>query len=254
MRLVDPIISVPAGGEPPARRLDEARLAHVLEAHAAAWTALSRLFGTIPDQEVLDRVREAQLLESWPLAVDEPATRRGLRLLHRSREAGEAPVAIERDYREVFHGPGKVPAPPYESVHVGSDGLVFDTETLQVRSFYRRFDLQVPRLGRDPDDHVSPELELLATLAVRALDALDAGEAAHGAGAGDDARRTAMSAEDLVEGIGAFLDDHVLAWVPRFGELVSEHARTDFVDGLGQLLIGTLRSSADVFAPPVPAR
>lgn len=219
-------------------------LADNLESHAAAWAVLSQLLGSIPADDVLDRVRDPQLLETWPLGVSDPATRRGLRLWARSRERREAAAVVEPDYRRVFHGPGRVPAPPYESVHVGVDGLVFDAETVAVRSFYRRFGLEVARLNRDPDDHVSPELELLATLAVRALDELDTPS-------DDGGRAVPSTAVDLVEGIGRFLDHHVLAWVPRFGELLSEHAQTDFVAGLGQLLVGTLRQSADVFASPV---
>ena len=219
-------------------------LADNLESHAAAWSVLSQLLGSIPGDDVLDRVRDPQLLETWPLGVSDPATRRGLRLWARSRERLETAAVVEPDYRRVFHGPGRVPAPPYESVHVGVDGLVFDAETVAVRSFYRRFGLEVARLNRDPDDHVSPELELLATLAVRALDELDACSDDGGPG-------VPPTAVDLVEGIGTFLDHHVLAWVPRFGELLSEHAQTDFVAGLGQLLVGTLQQSADVFASPV---
>ncbi|MDN5767890.1 MAG: molecular chaperone TorD family protein [Humibacillus sp.] len=222
-------------------------LADTLESHAAAWTVLSQLLGSIPADDVLDRVRDPQLLETWPLGLSDPATRRGLRLWARSRERGEAASTVEPDYRRVFHGPGRVPAPPYESVHVGVDGLVFDAETVAVRSFYRRFGLEVARVNRDPDDHVSPELELLATLAVRALDVIDELEAP--SRDGDPAVPPLVV--DLVQGIGAFLDDHVLAWVPRFGELLSEYAQTDFVAGLGHLLVGTLRQSADVFASPV---
>lgn len=221
----------------------------MLEAHEAAWTVLSRLLRVIPAAETVDRVRDPELLATWPLRHDNPATDRGLELLERSRERSETGDAVARDYRRVFHGPGPVPAPPYESVHLGVDGLLFDTDTLQVRAFYRRFGLQVPRLNRDPDDHVALELELLATLAGRALDALDSVGSSgreHGYGA------AAGTVDELLAAIGSFLDEHVLAWVPRFGELVSEHARTDFVTALGHLLVGTLDCSAGAFATPPP--
>lgn len=213
-----------------------------LDAFAAAWTTLSRLLRTSPEQSVIDAVRDADLLAQWPLDATGGANRRGVRLLTRSREDAEDEVAVRRDYQRLYLGPGHLLAPPYESVHLGPSGLVFDEETLAVRAFYRRFGLQAPRLNKDPDDHVHLELELLATLATRALDALEV----H-AGADPLPARVFQ----LVDGIGEFLEVHALPWHRRLGELTIEHADTAFVQGVGQLLVGTTDASADVFAAPL---
>lgn len=221
-------------------------LAHTLDAFAAAWTALSRLLTAAPKQEVVDAVRAEEMLDQWPLGTERAANRRGLRLLARSREDGEEAAEVRRDYQRLYTGPGHLLAPPYESVHLGAAGLVFDTETLAVRDFYRRFGLQAPRLNRDPDDHIALELELLATLATRALDSLEAHQTAVGPGT-----ELPEQVTRYVDGIADFLETHALAWHRRLGELTTEHAQTAFVQGIGALLVGTTDASADVFAAPI---
>ena len=230
-------------------------LAGTLDAFAAAWTTLARLLAAAPAQDVIDAVRAPEMLEQWPLGTERAANRRGVRLLTRSHEQAEEERDVRRDFQRLYTGPGHLLAPPYESVHLGSSGQVFDQETLAVREFYRRFGLQAPRLNKDPDDHIALELELLATLAARALDALDAHHAAAVESTGDDSLREAGGLPEqvtrFVAGIGEFLDTHALPWHRRLGELSAEHAQTSFVQGLGMLLVGTTDASADVFAAPI---
>lgn len=200
-------------------------LPEALDAFAASYTVLSRLLLSAPSQEVLDRTRDPELLADWPMPPTEP-TRRGLGGLSRSREAGEDAAAVKRDYSRLFVGPDRLLAPPYESVHRSRDRLVFETETFKVRAFYARFGLVAPRQGREPDDHIGLELELMATLCLRALDALEV----------EDASR----AEVLVGAQREFLVEHLLAWGPDLMDLIVAHADTDFYAGVGALGAGVL--------------
>ncbi len=196
-----------------------------LEAFAAAWTALSRLLLRPPTQEDLDSVRDPELLGVWPLDRDE-ATAEGLALLAESDEDAEA---VRRDHNRLFVGPGHVLAPPWESVHLTQERLLFDEPTHRVRAWYARYGLQAPKLNKEPDDHIGLELEFCAHMARLAIDTPDA-------------------RSDIETDIGLFLTDHLSLWAFMFAELMVEHADTLFHRGVGRLLSGTVSQSLDTFA------
>ena len=190
------------------------------DAWAATWTVLGRVFAAAPDQESLDRVREPEMLTEWPLAGGERTTE-GLDLLAESSRAGEDAKAVYDDFFGLVIGPGKMLATPWESVYRSTEGLVFEAQTLQVREFYRRFGLQAPRLNREPDDHISLELEFCATLLTRAMDAAESGN-------NDEA-------DEFVAAHRDFCREHLLAWAPEFFRRVEQGATTAFYRGIGVL-------------------
>ncbi len=198
-----------------------------LDAAAAAWTVLSAAFGRPPSEEFCTALRDPAQLERWP--YDDAVSARGVRLLVRSAVAGESLPQLQADHRRLLSGPERLPAAPWESVHRSRDGLVFERETMQVRAFYGRFDVQAPRLNVEPDDHVSLECAFLAHLCARALDAVDRGE---------DPRR-------FTEGYQQFVDEHASRWMPQFFEEVGAHAATEFYRGLTALGAGTVRHATE---------
>lgn len=200
----------------------------LLQHHVEAWTALSRLYLSPPDEDVLAQLRSPGMIEAWPLATDGDAqTRAGLGLVTGSNDDAEAVAA---DHRRLFVGPGRLLAAPYESVHVGEEKLLFDEATIRVREAYAAFGLAAPRLNREPDDHVGLELEFMATLA---------------RGAVDDPEQAGRYLTALAE----FLTDHVGVWVPGFAMLVARQAQTDLWRGLGYLLAGTVEQAVRTFVP-----
>lgn len=200
-----------------------------LHSYLASWTVLSRLLLRPPTQEDLDSVRTPGLLAAWPLGQDGFAD--GLSLLGESARDGEDAAAVRSDYLTLFVGPGHAVVSPYESVHRGEEGLVFDTETLQVRVWYSRFGLAAPKLNREPDDHVGLELEFLVHLGQLALTEPEEAERVHGF-------------------IGQFVAAHPAAWLPRFADLLTRHAATSFYRGVGHLLRGTIERTTVAFPPP----
>ena len=211
--------------EPVARDLSSEEL----DGLAAAATVLSRLLLAAPDEQTLDGMRDPAMLADWPLPVGEVAAR-GIDFLASSRDRGEDVRAVKRDHARLFVGPDTLRAPPYESVHRSADGLVFETQTVQVRAFYARFDLTAPRVGRDPDDHIGLELAFVAALANRALDALEAGDVAERA--------------RLLDALREFLDEHLLTWGPDLMVLIGERAETAFYQGVSALGFEALQHAA----------
>lgn len=191
-----------------------------LDRFAAVWTALGRLIASAPDADTLATLRSDDLLGAWPLEAG-PRVADGLALWRDSAVSGEDAGTLKDDHFRLFRGPGAVLAPPWESVYTSQEGLLFEPETLDVRREYARHGLMAPRLDRDPDDHISLELEFCATLLIRAMDAIEAGDTAR--------------AEELEAAHDAFCRDHLLAFAPRFFALVEQGATTLFYRGLGVL-------------------
>lgn len=197
-----------------------------LDAAAAAWTVLSAAFGREPEVEFVAAMRQPDDLAHWPLSDER--SRAGVAALLRSAEQGETHAAVVADHRRLLRGPERLPVSPYESVHRSVDRLVFESETMQVRAFYRRFGLQSERLNKDPDDHVALECAFLAHLAVRALDVIDA-----------DADPT-----HFVDGYRRFIAEHAGEWLPDYFDQVGQHADTDFYRGLAALGAGAVGTAS----------
>lgn len=201
------------------------------------WDALAAVFGTLgrlhrepPDDALLDAL--TALLDQWPLADTEEA-QLGVQRLRRSRELGEDAETIRRDHDRMYGVSATAVVPPYESVHRGTDGLVFDEQTLAVRDAYRSLGLSAPRLNREPDDHIGLEFDFVAQALVMALDADEAGTA--------DPQVPVQAARDFVR-------DHLATWAPQMLQVLEERAATEFVRGLAALSRGALRSADTILA------
>lgn len=212
--------------------MTDVAVADLLTRHAEAWTALSRLYLAPPSAAVLASLRAPEMAESWPLDTEAGSrTALGLSLVAGSTEDAET---VGVDHRNLFVGPDRLRAAPYESVHVSEERLLFEESTLRVREAYAEFGLAAPHLNQEPDDHVGLELEFMATLAQRAVDDPD-------------------QAGRYLTALAEFIGEHVGAWVPGFADQVVAEARTDLWRGLGHLLAGTVELSLRTFAANLPA-
>ncbi len=109
---------------------------------------------------------------------------------------------VRSEYTRLFIGPGQLPAPPWESVYLGEEPILFQSVTLQVRETYRSFGLLPEGYPRVADDSLALELGFMEKLAGRALEDWNAGD---------------MTGLDrLLESAGAFLEEHLLRWIPKF--------------------------------------
>src|SRR5690606_33022658 len=132
----------------------------------------------------------------------------------------------------LFVGTGPhVLAPPWESVYVSTEPLLFQKETLEVRNWYARFGVEARNKAHEPDDHAGLELEFLAHLAGLGLKALDEGNEA--------------GLQDAMDAQRAFLQEHPLRWMPAWCTHVEEQAATDFYRGCALITRGLLHHVAE---------
>lgn len=204
-----------------------------LQVYALALKVLASAFYLPPAEPFLTTLSAQGLLADWPLAPDDPDTQTGLQLLRaqldRAQPADLLP-AVRADHTALFIGLMRVEAPPWESVYLSQDHLLFDQQTLEVREFYARFGLQIPKLDREPDDHIGYELLFLAHLMEQAAQALDAGDV--------------EKAAHLVAAALEFFAAHPQEWAGLFIERLAQSARTDYYRGLAYLLKGSMTALA----------
>lgn len=126
---------------------------------------------------------DADLVESFTVSV---------------ASAASDPAEAEGDYMRLVGGPGKLAAPPWESVYVTGERMLMQACTLEVRNAYRSSGFIPAMYPHVADDHIALELGFMAALASRATAALEP----------DDAER---AAEELRRSAD-FLDRHLAKW------------------------------------------
>ncbi len=197
---------------------------------AAAFGTLGRLHREPPNDTILTTLHD--LLDEWPLPST-TAAEEGLARLRRSRQQGEDAETIRRDHDRLYGVSAVATVSPYESVHRGDDGLVFDQATLEVRQAYAALGLQAPELNREPDDHLGLEFDFVAQGLLRMLTAADLGDESE--------------AERLGTMVDGFIRDHLLSWAPDMLESAVTAARTDFMAGVALLSLGALESVRELW-------
>ncbi|MFP7707751.1 molecular chaperone [Trueperella sp. LYQ141] len=218
----------------PRRGEDLLPSANELEALASAFLVLSRFHLDAPDTETLNQVRH--MYREWPLS-DGTATSVGLQEWERSFAAKESPEQLRDDLNALYGRTARALVAPFESVHRGKDGLVFDEDTLIVRKDYRQLGLQAPHLHKEPDDHIGLEYDFIAQGLARSLNALDRG--LH-----NDAQR-------YFHIVWRFTHEHLMQWAPAFFVDVARNSRTHFYRGVAELSREALdRLAALCDAPP----
>jgi putative dimethyl sulfoxide reductase chaperone len=195
---------------------------------------LGKLLNHFPQLEDIKNIVQQDIFSELPFASDQPESEKGLEMLQKWSSqysdsfTGQDFDELRADYTRLFIGPGKVLAPPWESVYYSEERLIFQEQTLKVREWYRRFGLESEKIHNEPDDHIGLELSFLAHLSALRLKAMQ--EKNEGAFNG------------YLKAQHQFLKQHPLKWAPLWCEMVDKHAQTDFYRGLALLTVGALKA------------
>ena len=190
-----------------------------LDALAGACGILAPLFLEDPVKGSLGEELDAlavldggEAAADWPFAKDAVETEVCLKeLAAGAANEDEARAALAKEYRRLFVGPSKLPAPPWGSVYTDKEGVIFGEGNLRLRAWLR--DHGISRLddAHVPDDHIGNVLQLTALLATEQPDSLD-----------------------------EFLALLVLPWTPHYLTLLEEAAEHPFYANLAALTRSTL--------------
>jgi putative dimethyl sulfoxide reductase chaperone len=205
---------------------------------------LSRMIQAAPEPEWLQSLIDNDLFAAPPMKVKNQDMDTGLALLLVWSRENKEGLSDERltdltiDHTRLFVGAGQPLAPPWESVYFNEDRMIFQQQTLQVRQWYRRFDLEPEKLYQEPDDHIGLELSFLAHVAGLGIQAAEQG---------DD-----LKFDGYLQAQREFLSEHPLRWVQQWSRLAEKYAQTDFYRALAELIRGTLLSVAELLKVEMP--
>lgn len=144
--------------------------------------------------------------KEWPFVEDQKAAV----CIHEMQE-GLAPgfedQALYWEYRRLFVGPQKKAAPPWGSVYMDREQVIFGSTTMRLHDWMRRNGIGVKKGTSDePEDHLGTLLLMMAYIARN-------------------------KPEVLIE----YLQLHVLTWSSHFLELMQNETRHPFYHGLASL-------------------
>ena len=131
------------------------------------YSLLHKVFGREPDAELLKVLTDPYTGEAFGLLREETGDVMNrcaafLAEIRTKTEQSDYLDEVKGEYTRLFIGPYSLPAPPWESVYVGEEGMLFQESTLQVRGYYRRFGLLPEEYPRVADDSLALELGFMA--------------------------------------------------------------------------------------------
>jgi len=226
------------------------RIKPLLATRAEGYDLLRRTFITEPTLEFGELVAEYDFA-NFPFVHESGDIHKGIALIcdwkanqaSGGKDGASLCEALKSDYVQLFIGPGKLPAPPWESVYRNEERLLFQEETLQVRRAYLKYRFLPVHYRHEADDHLGLELDFMFRLSALTWEKAGSLEAIPGKtgvnAALDPGQVTAFC--DLLLDQKHFLEQHLLQWVPALSQDIATAARTDFYRGMAYVLTGFLK-------------
>lgn len=179
-----------------------------------------RLLGELvyrePNAQDIEMLQRQKLFDELPYAACDECAIRGQKLMSDwlgRASADELASAAKSDWLLLMMGIDDVIAPPWGSVYLDKDKLLFAEHTLFVRRYYEHYGFELKRKYREPDDHLGLELEFVSCL-------LEEG-------------KIAASRE--------FIGTYMRPWIDTWAQGVQAHAKTDYYRALAWLIVGGLQ-------------
>ena len=181
-------------------------------ASIAEW--LAGLFVAPPSADAVVSYRAGMGATFLAALAEEPGFASGVQQMRAAVVVEGSPAAAVRKlavaFTQLFDGVGgSKTASPYESAHVSVSGRLFQAPAGDMEKLLQQSDVSTDDVFREPPDHLSIELALLARLIRQDTD--------H-------------------EAQARLLDDHLLAWVPIFAKRCRDGDRTGFYAGATRVL------------------
>jgi TorA maturation chaperone TorD len=197
-------------------------IAALLCARCLVYRLLHLLYGAEPGEGVLALLRGEAFGETLALyerlgSAEAGAFRRHVEAMD---DGPESVGSLRSEYMRLLVGPERLIAPPWESVYVNERPLLLQESTLAVRTWYRKHRLLPEMYRKVADDHIALMTDFLARLA----DLTATAYAHDGLAARDELR----GLHGLLDDQCAFLDAHLLNWLPAYRERLAA-SPTDFL-------------------------
>ena len=153
----------------------------------------------------------------WPINLsdreDEAKLKVAFELLHKGLEPNQL-ESLHEEYNRLFVGPFTLPCPPWGSVYLDKDKVIFGTSTLDLRDWMKANGISLNLEMNEPEDHIGLMLIMISTLA-------------------GDAKEKQLS---------EILNNHFYPWIYNYLDCLKKSTTHDFYRGLAKLSQVTLKS------------
>ncbi|EKO3565384.1 molecular chaperone TorD family protein [Vibrio metschnikovii] len=133
----------------------------------------------------------------------------------------DTPEAILDDYQQLFEGRETMLAPPWGSVYLDKEQVIFGETTLTLRTFLRQHGLEIDTGLREPEDHFGLMLMLLSQL---------------------------LGNDTSQKSVQLLLSHHLLPWSYRYLTLLKQSANTQAYQCLADIAEQWLEYLQQVFS------
>lgn len=155
---------------------------------------------------VLDFFRQPTWMEEWEIPLEQKVCEKITALINQGLTKD-----LTEQYQNLFIGPNELVAPPWGSVYLDPECVIFGNSLLALRDFLNCHQIAFQAQQDEPEDHIGLMLMLSAYLAE-------------------------TRPHLLVE----FLNQHLLTWAPHFLTKLANVENHPFYQGLAQLTLITL--------------
>lgn len=193
------------------------------------YSLLRRAYIDTPNNEYIEAIQENDLLAAIPYQSATDLVASGVKRIADDfqKDGGmteERILSLGDDHMQLFVGPGKLPAAPWEAIYVSEKRMVFQASTIAVRRAYEQYQLQPERFKREPDDHIALELDFMARLCELFAAAIRG--------------KKYSEAKNILDSQIQFLENHLGKWVPDFCADIRDNAWSEFNKGMADILEG----------------
>ncbi|WP_272694084.1 Tat proofreading chaperone DmsD [Providencia sp. PROV036] len=158
--------------------------------------------------KLIDLFTTSEWLAEWPFTQDYDYQRID-KLFQDSLSESET---LQEAYQRLFIGPYALPAPPWGSVYLDKENVIFGISTLELRAWLRNNQINIELNQKEPEDHVG----LIFLL-------------------------TAWVIENKPELLRELLEIHFLPWVYRYLEKMQLQSGNAFYEATALLATETLK-------------
>lgn len=131
---------------------------------------------------------------------------------------------ILNDHLRLFGGLGAPKAPPYESVYLSENQLLFQKQTLELKRIYESYGWSSTGNGKIPDDHIGIEIQFLNLMLEKYFETADG-----------------VCHNEITGDIHHFIDAHLISWIVKWNKKLQKHATSNFYKGIGYLLVSCVQ-------------
>lgn len=197
------------------------------------YTFIGRAFASEPDDDLIDFILDSHTKHECSLLDGKEGEGQALWDILASAASESKCARLRHEYTKLFIGPEKLPAPPWESVYVSGEPLIFQESTLAVRQAYRNAGFQTAGYPHVADDHIAIEFDFMAQLSAQLCTAQERGET--------------QSMKEFLNIQAAFLDEHLGRWIDTFAQRLTEYdGISGFYSGFAQLAALVCQRDRDV--------